>query len=35
MATSAQTNYAGMTISPTYDIVKDFTPIVRVATVPQ
>jgi|SRR5665213_3555508 len=34
MATSAQTNYAGMTITPTYDIVKDFAPIVRVATVP-
>jgi tripartite-type tricarboxylate transporter receptor subunit TctC len=34
MATSAQTNYAGMTINPTYDIVKDFVPIVRVATVP-
>jgi tripartite-type tricarboxylate transporter receptor subunit TctC len=34
MATSAQTNYAGMTIGPTYDIEKDFAPIVRVATVP-
>jgi tripartite-type tricarboxylate transporter receptor subunit TctC len=34
MATSAQTNYAGMTINPTYDIVNDFAPIVRVATVP-
>jgi len=34
MATSAQTNYAGMTINPTYDVEKDFAPIVRVATVP-
>ncbi len=34
MATTAQTNYAGMTINPTYDVVKDFAPIVRVASVP-
>jgi tripartite-type tricarboxylate transporter receptor subunit TctC len=34
MATAAQTNYAGMTINPTYDVIKDFTPILRVATVP-
>jgi len=34
MATAAQTNYAGMTIDPTYDVVKDFTPLIRVATVP-
>jgi tripartite-type tricarboxylate transporter receptor subunit TctC len=34
MATAAQTNYAGMTINPTYDVVKDFTPIIRVASVP-
>src|SRR5208282_3205190 len=34
MATAAQTNYAGMTINPTYDVVKDFAPILRVAAVP-
>src|ERR1700759_696917 len=34
MATAAQTNSAGMTIKPTYDVVKDFSPIVRVAAVP-
>jgi tripartite-type tricarboxylate transporter receptor subunit TctC len=34
MATAAQTNYAGMTIHPTYDVVKDFSPILRVAAVP-
>ncbi|HEY2526546.1 MAG TPA: tripartite tricarboxylate transporter substrate binding protein [Xanthobacteraceae bacterium] len=34
MATAAQTNYAGMTIKPSYDVVKDFMPIVRVASVP-
>ena len=34
MATAAQTNYAGMTINPTYDVIKDFAPIVRVASVP-
>jgi tripartite-type tricarboxylate transporter receptor subunit TctC len=34
MATAAQTNYAGMTINPTYDVIKDFTPILRVAAVP-
>ena len=34
MATAAQTNYAGMTVNPTYDVVKDFAPIVRVAAVP-
>jgi tripartite-type tricarboxylate transporter receptor subunit TctC len=34
MATAAQTNYAGMTIDPTYDVIKDFAPIVRVASVP-
>jgi tripartite-type tricarboxylate transporter receptor subunit TctC len=33
MATTAQAIYAGMTISPTYDLTKDFTPIVRVAAV--
>ena len=32
MATAAQTNYAGMTIHPTYDVIKDFAPIVRVAS---
>ncbi len=30
----AQTNYMGMTIHPTYDVVKDFEPIIRVAAVP-
>ncbi len=34
MATAAQTNYAGMTIDPTYDVMKDFSPILRVASVP-
>ena len=34
MATAAQTNYAGMTVNPTYDVVKNFAPIVRVASVP-
>jgi tripartite-type tricarboxylate transporter receptor subunit TctC len=34
MATTAQTNYAGMTVTPTFDVVKDFAPIVRVASVP-
>jgi tripartite-type tricarboxylate transporter receptor subunit TctC len=34
MATSAQTNYAGMTVDPAYDLEKDFAPIVRVASVP-
>jgi tripartite-type tricarboxylate transporter receptor subunit TctC len=34
MATAAQTNYAGMNVHPTYDVVKDFAPILRVATVP-
>jgi len=34
MATAAQTNYAGMTINPSYDVVKDFAPILRVAAVP-
>jgi tripartite-type tricarboxylate transporter receptor subunit TctC len=34
MATSAQSNYAGQTIHPRYDLEKDFAPIVRVATVP-
>jgi tripartite-type tricarboxylate transporter receptor subunit TctC len=34
MATAAQTNYAGMTIKPTFDVVKDFAPILRVAAVP-
>jgi tripartite-type tricarboxylate transporter receptor subunit TctC len=33
MATTAQTTYAGMTVNPTYDLMKDFTPIVRVAAV--
>jgi tripartite-type tricarboxylate transporter receptor subunit TctC len=33
MATTAQTTYAGMTINPTYDLTKDFAPIVRVAAV--
>jgi len=34
MATAAQTNYAGMTIDPSYDVMKDFSPILRVASVP-
>jgi tripartite-type tricarboxylate transporter receptor subunit TctC len=34
MATAAQTNYAGMTVDPTYDVTKDFAPIIRVASVP-
>lgn len=34
MATSAQTNYAAITIDPAYDVQKDFAPIVRVASVP-
>jgi tripartite-type tricarboxylate transporter receptor subunit TctC len=34
LATAAQTNYMGMTIHPTYDVVKDFEPIIRVAAVP-
>ena len=34
MATSAQSNYAGLTIKPAYDLAKDFAPIARVATVP-
>jgi tripartite-type tricarboxylate transporter receptor subunit TctC len=34
MATTAQTNYAGMTLNPTFDVVKDFAPIIRVASVP-
>ena len=34
MANSTQTNYAGMTINPTYDVMKDFAPILRVASVP-
>jgi tripartite-type tricarboxylate transporter receptor subunit TctC len=34
MATAAQTNYAGMNVHPSYDVVKDFAPILRVATVP-
>ncbi len=33
MATTAQTNYAAMTVDPTYDVVKDFTPVVRVAAI--
>jgi len=33
MATTAQTTYAGMTVSPTYDLTKDFAPIVRVTEV--
>jgi tripartite-type tricarboxylate transporter receptor subunit TctC len=33
MATTAQTTYAGMTISPTYDLTKDFAPIVRVTAI--
>src|SRR6202035_1352578 len=32
MATAAQTNYMGMTIHPTYDVAKDFSPIIRVAS---
>ena len=34
MATSAQTNYAAITIDPAYNVAKDFAPIVRVASVP-
>ena len=34
MATSAQTNYAAITIDPVYNVQKDFAPIVRVASVP-
>ena len=34
MATSAQTNYAAITIDPAYDVQKDFAPIIRVASVP-
>ena len=34
MATAAQINYAGMTIDPTYDVMKDFSPILRVASAP-
>ena len=34
MASTAQTNYAGMTVNPTFDVVKDFAPIVRVTSVP-
>lgn len=31
---SPQTSYAAMTVNPTFDVVKDFTPIIRVASVP-
>ena len=34
MATSAQTNYAAITIDPAYNVTKDFAPIIRVASVP-
>ncbi len=34
VATTAQTNYAGMTIDPAYDVEKDFAPIIRIAAVP-
>jgi tripartite-type tricarboxylate transporter receptor subunit TctC len=34
MATSAQTNYAAITIDPAYNVATDFAPIVRVASVP-
>jgi len=34
IATAAQTNYAGMTIDPAYDVIKDFAPIIRIASVP-
>jgi len=34
MATSAQTNYAAITIDPAYNVQKDFAPIIRVASVP-
>jgi tripartite-type tricarboxylate transporter receptor subunit TctC len=34
MATAAQINYARMTIDPTYDVMKDFSPILRVASAP-
>jgi tripartite-type tricarboxylate transporter receptor subunit TctC len=30
----AQTNYAGMTIKPDYDVEKDFAPIIHIASVP-
>jgi tripartite-type tricarboxylate transporter receptor subunit TctC len=33
MATTAQTTYAGMTVNPTYDLTKDFAPIIRVTEV--
>ena len=33
MATTAQTTYAGMTVNPTYDLTKDFAPIVRLTEV--
>ena len=34
MATSAQTNYAAITMDPAYNMPKDFAPIIRVASVP-
>jgi len=34
LATTAQTNYAAMTVDPAYDVAKDFAPIIRIATVP-
>jgi len=30
----AQTNYAGMTVKPDYDVEKDFAPIIHIASVP-
>ena len=34
VASVAQTNYAGMTIKPDYDIERDFAPIIHIASVP-
>jgi tripartite-type tricarboxylate transporter receptor subunit TctC len=34
VASVAQTNYAGMTIKPDYDVEKDFAPIIHIASVP-
>lgn len=34
MATASQTNYAAFTPKPTYDVARDFAPIVQIATVP-
>lgn len=34
MANSSQSSYAGMTINPTYDVIKDFAPVVHIASLP-